>query len=203
MLQKLKSLFAGRATPHAEALYRATVAKARDAAFYETLGAADTVEGRYDLLTLHVHMLLTRLRGEGALAEALSQDIFDVMMKDMDASLREIGVGDLIVGKRMQQLAAAFYGRGERYKTAFEALEADTPDLKPLQDAVKNNILPDAPDDASVEAAAAYVARQLAALRAQPAARLMNGVVRFDEPVLEQATDAEAEGAGEETADDG
>ncbi|MEM6851179.1 MAG: ubiquinol-cytochrome C chaperone family protein, partial [Pseudomonadota bacterium] len=89
MLKKLKSLFAGRATPHAEALYRATVAKARDAAFYETLGAADTVEGRYDLLTLHVHMLLTRLRGEGALAEALSQDIFDVMMKDMDASLRE------------------------------------------------------------------------------------------------------------------
>ncbi|MEL7030495.1 MAG: ubiquinol-cytochrome C chaperone family protein, partial [Pseudomonadota bacterium] len=94
----------------AEALYAATVAQARTPAFFERLGAPDTVEGRFDVLVLHVHLLLRRLRGEGEAASSVGQLLFDVMFKDMDASLREMGVGDLVISKRMQKLVSALYG---------------------------------------------------------------------------------------------
>jgi cytochrome b pre-mRNA-processing protein 3 len=101
-----------------EAIYGMIVTQARAPVFYHELGVADTVNGRFDLLLLHLWMVLRRFRSAGAAAE-VSQALFDHFCADMDANLREMGVGDLAVPKRMQAFGEAFYGRGTAYDAAF------------------------------------------------------------------------------------
>jgi cytochrome b pre-mRNA-processing protein 3 len=101
-----------------EAIYGMIVTQAREPVFYRELGVADTVNGRFDLLLLHLWMVLRRSRStEGA--AGLSQALFDHFCADMDANLREMGVGDLAVPKRMQAFGEAFYGRAAAYDAAF------------------------------------------------------------------------------------
>src|SRR6516164_5183718 len=76
-----------------EAIYGMIVAQARLPAFYLRFGVPDTVNGRFDMVVLHLWMVLGRLRAGGARAEA--QQLFDRFCNDMDANLREMGVGDL------------------------------------------------------------------------------------------------------------
>ena len=71
----------------------------------------DTPEGRFEIVGLHAALLLRRLRSEGAAGQALGQALFDLMFDDMDASLRELGVGDLSVGRQVRRLAGQFYAR--------------------------------------------------------------------------------------------
>jgi cytochrome b pre-mRNA-processing protein 3 len=100
-----------------EAIYGMIVTRAREPLFYRDLGVSDTVNGRFDLLILHLWMVLRRLRpmqGGAGLAQAL----FDRFCADMDANLREMGVGDLTVPKRMQAFGEAFYGRAAAYDLA-------------------------------------------------------------------------------------
>jgi cytochrome b pre-mRNA-processing protein 3 len=100
-----------------EAIYGMIVTRAREPLFYRDLGVSDTVNGRFDLLILHLWMVLRRLRpmqGGARLAQAL----FDRFCADMDANLREMGVGDLTVPKRMQAFGEAFYGRAAAYDLA-------------------------------------------------------------------------------------
>lgn len=100
-----------------EAIYGMIVTQAREPLFYRDLGVPDTVDGRFDLLVLHLWMVLRRLRAvEGG--AALSQALFDRFCEDMDANLREMGVGDLTVPKRMQAFGEAFYGRSAAYDLA-------------------------------------------------------------------------------------
>jgi cytochrome b pre-mRNA-processing protein 3 len=100
-----------------EAIYGMIVTQARDPFFYRELGVPDTVNGRFDLLVLHLWMVLRRLRSiEGS--APLPQALFDRFCEDMDANLREMGVGDLTVPKRMQAFGEAFYGRSAAYDTA-------------------------------------------------------------------------------------
>jgi cytochrome b pre-mRNA-processing protein 3 len=98
-------------------IYGMIVTQAREPLFYRDLGVPDTVNGRFDLLVLHLWMVLRRLRpipgGAG-----LSQALFDRFCEDMDANLREMGVGDLTVPKRMQAFGEAFYGRAAAYDLA-------------------------------------------------------------------------------------
>jgi cytochrome b pre-mRNA-processing protein 3 len=101
-----------------EAIYGMIVTQAREPVFYRELGVADTVNGRFDLLLLHLWMVLRRFRSANGAAEA-SQALFDHFCADMDANLREMGVGDLAVPKRMQAFGEAFYGRGAAYDAAF------------------------------------------------------------------------------------
>ena len=99
-----------------EAIYGMIVTQAREPLFYRDLGVPDTVNGRFDLLVLHLWMVLRRLKPiEGALA---CQALFDRFCDDMDANLREMGVGDLTVPKRMQAFGEAFYGRAAAYDLA-------------------------------------------------------------------------------------
>jgi len=100
-----------------EAIYGMIVTQAREPLFYRDLGVPDTVNGRFDLLVLHLWMVLRRLRPmpEGA---ALCQALFDRFCEDMDGNLREMGVGDLTVPKRMQAFGEAFYGRTAAYDLA-------------------------------------------------------------------------------------
>jgi cytochrome b pre-mRNA-processing protein 3 len=117
-----------------EAIYGMIVTQAREPMFYRDLGVPDTVNGRFDLLVLHLWMVLRRLRpiedGVG-----LSQALFDRFCEDMDANLREMGVGDLTVPKRMQAFGEAFYGRVAAYDLALSAGE------EPLAQALCKNIL--------------------------------------------------------------
>jgi cytochrome b pre-mRNA-processing protein 3 len=117
-----------------EAIYGMIVTQAREPLFYRDLGVPDTVNGRFDLLILHLWMVLRRFRSIQDAAH-VSQALFDRFCEDMDANLREMGVGDLTVPKRMQAFGEAFYGRAAAYDAAFAA-GADAPAY-----ALRKNIL--------------------------------------------------------------
>ena len=117
-----------------EAIYGMIVTQAREPLFYQDLGVPDTVNGRFDLLLLHLWMVLRRLRRAGDGRE-LAQALFDHFCADMDANLREMGVGDLAVPKRMQAFGEAFYGRSAAYDLAL------TDSREALAQALCRNIL--------------------------------------------------------------
>lgn len=100
-------------------IYGMIVARAREPAFYADFGVPDSVDGRFDLLVLHLWLVLRRLGPNGR--DSLSQGLFDHFCSDMDANLREMGVGDLTVPKRMQAFGEAFYGRSNAYDAAMAA----------------------------------------------------------------------------------
>ena len=154
------------------ALYAQVVEQARRPALYEQLGVPDTLEGRFELYTLHLMLLLERLRAGGAAAGEVSQALFDTYLKGLDDALREIGVGDLSVGKKMRKLGEAFYGRGKSYDAAVAAL----PDAGPLTALISRTVY-DGADEACAPALAAYLLQTRAALAAQPLERLLAGEV--------------------------
>jgi cytochrome b pre-mRNA-processing protein 3 len=162
-----------------EAIYGMIVTQAREPLFYRDLGVPDTVNGRFDLLVLHLWMVLQRLRPmEGG--SGLSQALFDRFCDDMDANLREMGVGDLTVPKRMQAFGEAFYGRVAAYDLASAAGE------EPLAQALCKNIL----NGAQIENArrlAIYVETAVAALAALDEAALQNGSWEFPLPTRSDA----------------
>ena len=117
-----------------EAIYGMIVTQAREPSFYRDLGVPDTINGRFDLLVLHLWMVLRRFQSADGAAN-LSQALFDHFCDDMDANLREMGVGDLTVPKRMQAFGEAFYGRAAAYDLAL------TSGQEPLAQAICKNIL--------------------------------------------------------------
>ncbi len=120
-------LSALRRPPHERAgftLYGAAVAAARAPYFYADLGVRDSVEGRLDLIHLHAALLVRRLRRDtDKRGPALAQAVFDAMFSDMDVNLREMGVSDLVVGKRVRGLWEAFHGRATAYETALDGAD--------------------------------------------------------------------------------
>jgi cytochrome b pre-mRNA-processing protein 3 len=168
-----------RRNPHERAgylLYGAAVAAARAPYFYQSpaaggLGVPDTLDGRFDLVGLHVFLVIRRL---GAAAPKLAQAVFDAMFNDMDVNLREMGVGDLSVGKKVKVMWEAFHGRSTVYQAALQADDADG-----LAKALARNVWRgDAP--AGAAATLARLARvQDAHLAAQPVSALEAGRVSF------------------------
>jgi len=155
------------------AAYAAIVARAREPWFYREGGVPDTLEGRFELLALHAFLVLHRLRREPEPAQRFAQELFDTMFADLDRSLREMGVGDLGIGRRVKALAAKFYGR-------IAAYEKGLADPSLLADALRRILYGGArPSDAQLAALTHYVPRQAAALAAQPLAALLGGEVRF------------------------
>jgi cytochrome b pre-mRNA-processing protein 3 len=108
-------------------IYGALVAQARDPWFYGELGVPDTVEGRFEMIALHGFIVLNRLKLEkrdgSPLAEQLGQAIFDLMFADMDRNLREMGVGDLGIAKRVKALIKGFYGRIKAYEEGLSGVD--------------------------------------------------------------------------------
>lgn len=98
-------------------IYGMIVTRAREPAFYTGYGVPDTVDGRFDLVVLHLWMVLRRL-GVAPESQKLAQGLFDHFCSDMDANLREMGIGDMAVPKRMQAFGQAFYGRSAAYDAA-------------------------------------------------------------------------------------
>lgn len=106
-----------------ERLYGAIVAQARNPILYTQMKAPDTVEGRFDLVVLHLFLVNERLAALGEEGGALAQELLDFFFEDMDASLREIGIGDLSVPKKMRSLAEAYLGRTAAYQAALAAAD--------------------------------------------------------------------------------
>ena len=132
----------------------------------------DTVEGRFEVYSLHVVLLLDRLRGRGEPAAEVSQSLFDTYVKGLDNALREMGVGDLGVGRKMRKLGEAFYGRGKSYETAFAAL----PDTAALEALLTRTVYAGA-EVSATRRLADYILAQRAALADQPLERLLAGEV--------------------------
>jgi len=171
----LKRLFKPKAAYAAgQALYAATVAQARSPALYLDLRVPDTPEGRFELYSLHVYLVLARLKAQGAAAAETSQVLFDTYLSGLDHGLRELGVGDLSVGKRMRKLGEAFYGRIRSYETALGQL----PDRSALEALVARTVYAGAPD-ARTGLMADYLLRQRAALADQPVASLCEGRIEW------------------------
>jgi len=101
-----------------EPLYELAVRQARDPGFYTTLGVADRIDARFELYTLHVLLLVMRLRDEGERGADAAQALFDTYVSALDHALRELGVGDISVGKKMRKLGEAMYGRMTAYEPA-------------------------------------------------------------------------------------
>jgi cytochrome b pre-mRNA-processing protein 3 len=158
------------------ALYGAIVAQARSVAFYAEYRVPDTVEGRFDLVVLHLVLLLNRLDRRPNATRGLGQELFDAFCRDLDANLREIGVGDLAVPKRMQAFAEAFYGRQAAYLAALGAA-----DQRVFEKALARNIFP-AGDDAGAAQLARYARAAVIRLDAQDDSALGGGEVVFPSP---------------------
>jgi cytochrome b pre-mRNA-processing protein 3 len=101
----------------ATALYAGTAERARAAALFEECGIPDTLDGRFDALALHAALVIDRLHREPD-GEALAQAFFDAMFRHLDLTLREIGVQDLGVGRRIKIMAEGFHGRALAYREA-------------------------------------------------------------------------------------
>jgi len=159
-----------------EAIYGMIVAQARQPAFYTAFHVPDTVEGRFDMVLLHLWMVLRMLR-RGPEGEDPAQRLFDRFCTDMDDNLREMGVGDLTVPKRMQKFGEAFYGRTAAYDAALEAGHAE------LAASLNRNIFNEA-NAAGADRLAACVTETLARLEKVDGAAFARGAWQFP-PVSE------------------
>lgn len=159
------------------ALYGAAVAAARQPAFFASFGVPDTLDGRFDLVSLHTGLVVCRIsRDADPRAKALAQAVFDAMFADMDVNLREMGVSDLAVGKRVKKMWEAFHGRAQAYDVALRA-----GDRAGLEDALARNVWRGAAPEGGVTRLAAAAAAADAALAEQPFAALVAGTARFPE----------------------
>ncbi len=160
-----------------QALYASAARQSRQPAFYRSLGVADTGEGRFELLSLHVALLVLRLRGCGEAAAETSQHVFDTFVSALDSALREMGVGDLVVGKRMRKLGEVFYGRVR----ALDAVMGETPDRDALQTLLVRTVLEGREGDAS--RLCDYALAALADLRRQDLGELLEGQAVWPEAI--------------------
>jgi cytochrome b pre-mRNA-processing protein 3 len=158
-------------------LYGAAVAAARDPYLYETIGVPDTLDGRFDAIGLYVYLTIRHLGAVGEPGPTLAQAVFDAMFSDMDNNLRELGVSDLRVGKRVRAMWEAFHGRSTAYAEAL-----NTADRSTLATALARNVWRSEAPDASPGMLATYVLSQAANIAAQPLTELTAGKVQFLTP---------------------
>ncbi|MCU0839341.1 MAG: ubiquinol-cytochrome C chaperone family protein [Rhodospirillales bacterium] len=175
LLSRLAAARADDGAAAAAALYRAIVVQSRRHGFYEHLAVPDTPDGRFDVLMVHAALVLRRLRRDHAATETTAQALFDLMFDDMDENLREMGVGDLAVGKRVKGMAQALYGRLAAYG---EALDAG--DRRGLADALVRNVYrAGVPAAMAVEAFAGYMFDVADHLEATATDELLRGTLAF------------------------
>lgn len=181
---RLFRLFQGNKTAEraAEQLYARIVAQARRPEFYAAAGVPDTVDGRFDMIALHMFLVLHRLKQVGQEAAETSQALFDTMFADMDRNLREMGAGDLGVGRRVRAMAEGLYGRVAAYE---EGLAGD--DVA-LAAALRRNVFGTVPDPGppvrAMSGLCGYLRAAAAALATQPAREIIGGEIEFPAPAL-------------------
>lgn len=158
------------------AFYAAVVEQARQPGFYEALGVPDTLDGRFELIALHVFLVMRRLKGQGAGADLRARRLYEVMIDEFDTSLREMGAGDTGIGRRVTTMLRGMHGRIIAYDQAL----ADA-DPRHLEVTLDNNLYGTvrAVDPAHLSAMADYARGTAAALEALPVERIVGGELRF------------------------
>jgi cytochrome b pre-mRNA-processing protein 3 len=171
----------------AERVYRDLVKQARTPLFYRDLGVPDTPEGRFEMVGLHVALVVRRLRFAGAPGSALAQELFDLLFADVDEGLRHIGIGELSVGKHVKRLAGYFYARLRALDEALDAVPG-----APLAPMLRTNVYHGAltPSESQLAALASYLVAAEAALRAHTTVGMLAGDIAW---VLPEATRDQAE----------
>jgi cytochrome b pre-mRNA-processing protein 3 len=170
--------FRRRTSDPAEAILGKIVAQARQPAFYERLGVDDTIDGRFEMIVVHAFLYHHRLKGENEAARAVGQRVFDLMFRDFDRNLYEMGMSHVNVPKRVKEMGRAFYGRAQAYDGALQAADAAE-----LEQALLRNVY-----GGRAEAAAAagklagYVRAAAAALAGIDAAVLVDAGPQFPDP---------------------
>jgi cytochrome b pre-mRNA-processing protein 3 len=172
--------------------YRRVVAQARRPEFFELCGIPDTIDGRFELICLHAFLYLHRIKDEPPPAGELGQYFFDEMFADFDRSLREMGTGDLSVGRQVKRMAQSFYGRIQAYESGLAGGEPV------LRAALVRNLFGTAPaGEPRLEAMADYLRREDARLRGCDTAELLSGRIAFGLP---PELDSKAVAAGQRIA---
>ncbi|GGA51119.1 ubiquinol-cytochrome C chaperone family protein [Pelagibacterium lentulum] len=158
------------------AVYNAIVAQSRHEIFYAQWSVPDTLTGRFDMISLHMAMVFRRLRQDDKATKEFAQALFDCFFFDMDRSLREMGVGDLSVGKRIEKMGSLFYGMLANLNAAL-----DSGDANELESVISRNIL-DGKTSETSQQFAAYINRLEDQLRSQPASSIVAGELTFGAP---------------------
>ena len=175
-------LFSKKRAVEAEAseVYSRIVTRARHRELFGVVGVADTLNGRFEMLVLHAALIVRRL---SALGEAeLAQAVVDLMFADLDQALRELGVSDISVAKKIRPMAEAYAGRSAAYE---RALKRDAP-ARDLEDALSRNVFAETTGQAasSVATLADYVRRLQACLEGASRSDLVGGTLAWPEPVV-------------------
>jgi len=161
-----------RVRSQAETLYAALAEQSRAPEFYAIAGVPDTPEGRFELLTVHMGLVISRLRRDAPDADRLVRLLQEVFFERLDAALREMGVGDLSVGRKIRALAEGFYGRYSAYESA--------PDGETLSAALARNVFASA-DAGKAAPVAAYVIAARSRLEAASLDALSGEVEKLSE----------------------
>ena len=177
MFQRLFSRKAKATHDFTDGVYGQIVAGARQPHFFSVLAVPDTPLGRFEMIGLHMFLFLRRLRLSGGALDELGQQVTDIFFTEVDHSLRELGIGDSSVPKRMKKLARMYFGRLESYDAAITAGDASA-----LEQALKRNIRPDAAEWPEASSLAAYVMMAEKFLAGQQDSTLLAGIVRFPDP---------------------
>ena len=158
-------------------LYRAIVTAARHPELFLALRVPDSFEGRFESLALHAVLVLRHLQGAASPGPDMAQDLVDTVFRHFDRTLREMGVGDVTVPKRMKTMAEAFLGRSAAYDAALRATQGPGEDA--LAAALSRNVYSGRDDGVAL---ARYAAAGAAALEQAPLQSLVDGVVPFPDP---------------------
>lgn len=157
-----------------DALYGAIVAQARQPALYRDFGVDDSVDGRFEAVVLHSVLVLRRFGAGDEELRAVGQAVFDLFCSEMDRSLREMGVGDLSVPKRMRKIGEVYYGRAATYDAALAAGNEIA-----LAEAIRRNVPAAEGGEVAAEPLAAYMKATAAALAATSKTALMEARLPF------------------------
>lgn len=159
----------------AAVVYGSFASQARQPVFYLSFGVPDTVDGRFEMVCLHAFLVFRRLKGQGTEIDRLTQATYDVMFKEMDMALRELGAADLGVGKRIKHMTESLNGRIQVYEQALSASDAAI-----LNDALRRNLYGTVTvSDAALTAMTAYIRETASTLTAQNVARVAAGQIQF------------------------
>jgi cytochrome b pre-mRNA-processing protein 3 len=159
----------------ARILYAQALEQTRDPEFYSKFGVPDSFDGRFDLLLLHIFLLMERMLGEPNVGQSFNQALFDVTFADMDQTLREMGIGDMGIPKHMRRMMKAFNGRMHAYSEAAEPEAFKEVLAKNLYGTVQE------PDAAHITAMLAYVQSVRRVLGAKQATDILENGVKFYE----------------------
>lgn len=163
--------------------YDALTRAARNPAFFESMNVPDTVMGRFEMLSMVLILYFRRTASAGEPVKAIAQEIVEAFFEDLDHSMRELGIGDNGVPKRMKKLAGMFYGRLDSYARALE-----NGDIVALEAALRRNIHPENTDEAlSMRLLADYMVMAENGLKTVPETVLANGEASLPAAAKEEA----------------